>query len=179
KASREIENIIKIVQKIAGQTRLLALNARIEATRAGEAGRGFKVVANEVRDLSLQTEEANQEIGEKIAAIQTASQQMIQSVQKIETQIKTLTEAGTHIGLAVEEQGDITQRITQNATQTGQDIQDLSQRMVIVKQAAQQTSLLSENLKAHSLGMAASLTDLLSETRGKLAAMANASLTIP
>lgn len=179
KASREIEKIIKIVQKIAGQTRLLALNARIEATRAGEAGRGFKVVANEVRDLSLQTEEANQEIGEKICAIQTASQQMIKSVQKIETQIITLTEVGAHIGLAVEEQGGITQRITENTTQTGQDIQDLSQRMVIVKQAAQQTSLLSESLKSHSLGMAASLTDLLSETRGKLSTMSNASLTIP
>ncbi|MBU0969543.1 MAG: hypothetical protein KKC20_02795 [Proteobacteria bacterium] len=173
KASRDIEEIIKIVAHIAGETKLLALNARIEASRAGVAGKGFAVVANEVRDLSVQTQTANQNIGEKIRAIQVASRQMTASSQKIEDRIITLVKAGIHIGEAVEDQGIITHTIAKNALETGQDIQDLSQRIAIVKQAARKTRHLSENVNIHSLGMASALTDLLRQTREKLDTMAH------
>ncbi|MCG8637980.1 MAG: methyl-accepting chemotaxis protein [Desulfobacterales bacterium] len=172
-ASREIGEIIKIVKNIAGQTKLLALNARIEASRAGAAGKGFAVVANEVRDLSLQTEAANRDIEEKISSIQRACRQMIGSTQGIETRIRTLSEAGTLIFDSVKNQGRLSDRINRNADATRNEVHDLSSRVSTVKEAAQQTRRLSENVRTHSSDMEAALDDLLAGTREKLGRIGN------
>lgn len=178
-ASREIEEIIKIVKNISGQTKLLALNARIEASRAGAAGKGFAVVANEVRDLSLQTEAANGEIEAKIAAIQSACRQMVDSTQGVETLIGTLSGAGAHIFEAVKDQRRLSDRITQNADATSSDVHDLSARVSTVKDAAQETRRLSESVRAHSSEMEAALDDLLKGTKTKLGKIGNnTSLTV-
>ena len=138
-ASQEINEIIKLVKNIAGQTRLLALNARIEASRAGAAGKGFAVVANEVRDLSLQTESANQDIEAKISAIQLACRQITDSTEGVETLTRSLSETGAQIYEAVADQRDISDRIARNAAETSGDAQDLSGRLCVVKEAAQET----------------------------------------
>ncbi|MCG8685863.1 MAG: methyl-accepting chemotaxis protein [Desulfobacterales bacterium] len=178
-ASQEIEEIIKIVKKIAGQTRLLALNARIEASRAGEAGKGFAVVANEVRDLSLQTETANQEIEAKITAIQEACNQMTGSAQGVESLINTLSDTGSHIYQAVQDQRGLSDRIAGNAQATNQDVRGLSQRVSRVKEAAQETRTLSENVRGHSSDMESALEDLLTGTQEKLKQIGeNTTLTV-
>ncbi len=76
KAASRIGDVVELINTIAGQTNLLALNATIEAARAGEAGRGFAVVASEVKALAEQTAKATGEIGQQIAGIQAATQEL-------------------------------------------------------------------------------------------------------
>lgn len=178
-ASMEIGEIIKIVRTIAGQTKLLALNARIEASRAGAAGKGFAVVANEVRDLSQQTESANQEIEARISAIQSACAQMSESTEGVETLVNTLSEAGTRIFDSVRDQGELSDGIARNARATSGDVQDLSGRVATVKEAARETRRLSEDVRAHSSEMESALDDLLTGTQEKLSRIGdNTSLTV-
>jgi len=168
RASEQINEIVHIVKNLAGETKLLALNARIEAARAGSAGKGFIVVAGEVRALSHQTETANEDIAVKIESIQNVSRTIIENTRMIETRLEKLMEASRHISTAVEEQALVTGGMAQSTQATSLDIKDVSDRIFRITDAAKSTHWFAKNVQTCSEEIATELTTLLTETQEKL-----------
>lgn len=103
-AASQIGNFIEIINGLAEQTNLLALNATIEAARAGEAGKGFAVVASEVKALAAQTNKSAGEISERVSSIQGRTQDTVTAIDAIASSIDTLSEVTTAVSAAMEEQ---------------------------------------------------------------------------
>ena len=116
-SSAEIGNVIKVITSIAEQTNLLALNATIEAARAGEMGKGFAVVASEVKDLAQETARATEDIGQRVAAIQTDTAGAVSAIGEISEIIGRISEFQTTIASAVEEQTVTTNEMSRNVTE--------------------------------------------------------------
>jgi methyl-accepting chemotaxis protein len=120
KQSEQIGEIVKVIDDIAGQTNLLALNAAIEAARAGEQGRGFAVVADEVRKLAERTSKATTEIGEMITRIQDdttkAVTSMRQGTEHVEGGVDMARKAGEALQMIVTSIQSVSDKIQQVAT---------------------------------------------------------------
>jgi len=138
-AADKIGEVVELITDIAEQTNLLALNATIEAARAGEAGKGFAVVASEVKNLANQTARATDEIGGQISGIQTATQESVTAIGSIGKIVNNINEIATAIDAAVDEQGSATLEIAKNTEEAANGTQEVTSNIGLVTQAASET----------------------------------------
>lgn len=145
-AAKKISDITNIITGLAEQTNLLALNATIEAARAGEAGRGFAVVASEVKNLATGSAKATEEISLQIHAVQNVSQTSAAAISEICTVIQEVNAISASILASVQQQSAATQEIARNATQASQGTLEVTQNIDYVNEGTKNTGLASNHV---------------------------------
>ncbi len=151
--AEQIGQVVGLIDTIASRTQLLALNAGIEAARAGKAGLGFAVVAGEVKSLAGQTATATRKIATQIAQIQDATNEAVDAIQEITSTIKEMGDISLDIAAAIKEQATATAEIASTVHQTAQSGQQVTSNIDGVRHAALETGATAEHVLAASGGL--------------------------
>lgn len=171
-AAEKIGEIVTLIEGVAEQTNLLALNATIEAARAGEAGKGFAVVASEVKALASQTGKATEDISHQIAGMQETVSRAVREIDTVSASIEDVSATGASISAAVEEQNAATGEISRSAEMTAGAAAELDTLVSRVGEGARSAyeacrAVAGEvdDLQAQSKAMRENITAFLSKLR--------------
>jgi methyl-accepting chemotaxis protein len=152
-SAARIDRVRQLITDIAEKTNLLALNAAIEAARAGDAGRGFNIVASEVKDLAKQTADATQEIDRQIKAMEVDTDEVVQGTGTIENFISRVNESITTIASAAEEQSAATGEISRSAQEAAAATRQVSDGMGEVRGAVDETHRMANDMLSLAEGI--------------------------
>ena len=170
----EIENVTDLINGLAGKVHMLAINATIEAARAGDAGRGFAVVASEVRDLARQTREAATRIGHHVGEVRRAASDVIDGHGGIEQVVIGVANLSRTVDSTVQAQHAMTRSVADGAVQASEASHEIHRNTAAISDSAQEATAGANRMRSAAASLSSRSLDLTTCVIGFLEKVRNA-----